>query len=686
MQFLPRWGGVFFRKVNSRPGISWALLGTVLLTGNGPLFAEENAAGTPWTGLPGIQETTAEIMGRQASSGGIQLEDNGGKKHPRKKADRSNLAQNPDSPAVASFPAAATTGSGAGGPKAAQTGTINFTGATLTDTRAFPPDSMGAAGPSQFIVAVNGRIRTFNKSTGLADGVLDTDTGVFFTSVMTPPVSNNFTSDPRIRYDRLSGRWIIIMIDVPGQTGSLPNRVMLAVSDSGIITAGTVWTYFFFQQDQVSPAGDTGKFADYPTLGVDANALYIGVNIFSTSRSGSFYNTTGFVVQKSSILGAGPIVATAFRKLIGRSGGPYTPQGVDNYDPSATEGYFIGADSSFLGRLDLRRVSNPGGTPTISGNISITVPTTSEPLAVPHLGNTGGTTGDVDGLDERLLSAHIRNGRLWTEHQISVDNTGVASGSGTRNGERWYELQGIATGQTPSVVQSGTIFQPSAGNTTDQRFYWMGTVMVSGQGHAAIGFSTAGVNEFINAGIAGRLVNDPLGTMQAPSLYTSSATSYNPPGDTVTSGNRRWGDYSYTSLDPSDDMTMWTIQEYCNAQDTYAVQVIKLLAPPPATPVSCSPPSVPPGASNVNVVVTGASANGSGFFDPGAGFSNRIAAAVGGTGVTVKSIAYTDPTHITLNMDVSPAAAASARTIAVTNPDGQAAVSSSGILTVASAV
>ncbi|HEX4647061.1 MAG TPA: hypothetical protein VH598_15775, partial [Verrucomicrobiae bacterium] len=276
MKFRLRPGGVFSSRVNSLPRISWTLAAAVLLTSSGLVFGDANAVGTPWTGLPGVQETTSQIMSRQASTGGIQLESDGGKKHPSKKSDRSNLPQNPDSPAVASSPAAGTP-SGPSLPNAAQTGTINFTGATLADTRAFPPDSMGAVGPSQFIVAVNGRIRTFNKSTGAADGVLDTDTGVFFNSVMTPPVSNNFTSDPRIRFDRLSGRWIIIMIDVPGLMGTLPNRIMLAVSDSGIITGSTVWTYFFFQQDQVSPAGDTGKFADYPTLGVDANALYIGV-------------------------------------------------------------------------------------------------------------------------------------------------------------------------------------------------------------------------------------------------------------------------------------------------------------------------------------------------------------------------------------------------------------------------
>src|SRR5437879_49621 len=141
---------------------------------------------------------------------------------------------------------------------------------------------------------------------------------------------------------------------------------MLAVSDSGVITGSTVWTYFFFQQDQVSPTGDTGNFADYPTLGVDANALYIGVNIFG-GRHGSFVNTTGFVVRKSSILGAGPIVVTAFRSLLdASSNGTYTPQGVDNPDPAAPVGYSIGVDGAFFGRLQLRRSTNQSAAPALS--------------------------------------------------------------------------------------------------------------------------------------------------------------------------------------------------------------------------------------------------------------------------------------------------------------------------------
>src|SRR5438445_747943 len=90
-------------------------------------------------------------------------------------------------------------------------------GPAFSHAHSFPPDSMGAAGPGQFIVAVNGRVRSFNKATGLADGVLNADTDVFFGPVLNPGATNNFTSDPRIRYDRLSGRWFIVMIDVPGE-------------------------------------------------------------------------------------------------------------------------------------------------------------------------------------------------------------------------------------------------------------------------------------------------------------------------------------------------------------------------------------------------------------------------------------------------------------------------------------
>ncbi len=642
--------------------------------------AETETIGTPAAGAPGTSETTEDMMARQEQhQAGRPERDESQGIRPRYRISRELLPPN------AQAPGQDTGGEAPVEPLAPQTLGINFTGATLADTGAFPPDSMGAAGPTQFIVAVNGRIRSFNKTTGIADGVLNVDPDVFFNSVMTPPTANNFTSDPRIRYDRLSGRWFIIIIDVPGQAGLLPNRVLIAVSNTSTITGSTVWTFFQFQHDLASPAGDSNKFADYPTLGIDANALYIGVNVFNTTGLGDFYNTTGFVVRKSSILGAGPIVVTAFRKLMSGSGaGPYTPQGVDNFDPAAAEGYFIGVDGQFYGRLALRRISNPAGTPSISGNVSISTNLTSQPITVRHLGNTGGSNGYLDALDWRLMNACLRNGRLWTAHNIGVNNSGAAVTSGaTRNGCRWYELTGIPTGQTPSVVQTGTLSTITGTNTFDERNYWIPSVMVSGQGHMALGCSAAGTNEYANAATVGRLGTDALGTLRTPVLYTTATTAYNPSSDPGGPYGRRWGDYSYTSLDPCDDMTMWTIQEFCNATNSYGVRVVKLLAPPPATPASANPPTVAQGQASVNVTITGTQIDGSGFYDPGAGFACRIGAAVSG-GVLVNSVTYTDPTHVTLNISTV-SAATGAQTVTVTNPDGQSLTSSSGILTVTSA-
>src|SRR5258705_12590408 len=93
-------------------------------------------------------------------------------------------------------------------------------------------------------------------------------------------------------------------------------------------------------------------------------------------------------------------------------------------------------------------------------------------------------------------------------------------------------------------------------------------------------------------------------------------------------------------------------------------------APPPATLLSATPSAAPAGTT-LNVTIDGTSSAGSGFYDPGPGFLNRLSATVSGTGVTVNTVTYTSPTRITLGLTIDPAALTGARTITVTNPDGQ---------------
>jgi hypothetical protein len=663
--------------------------------------------GVPQTGDMGVQRTTTEIMSAQAVAPPssrppiVPEHDIPGREERPQNPDAKPVASTPDLPVGSSPSMGNAVIAAADLPSAPQPVSTNFDAVTgPTETGAFPPDTMGVAGPTQFFLFVNGRLRTFNKTTGVADGVVNVDPDVFFASVMTPvspPVVLNFTSDPQVRYDRLSGRWFLSIIDVPCTnatcTTTAANRWMVAVSDAAstsAITGGTVWTFYFFQADATN-------FCDYPSLGVDSQALYTGCNMFTPGGSG--VGTNGYVVRKTSVLSGGPLVFTVFANMAAGVGpGPFAPRGVDNYDPASNEGYFIGVDNATFSTLMLRRVSTPGGTPTISANISLTVSTTSSSIPIDHLGNTGGNNGRIDTLDDRLYAAHIRNGRLWTAHNIRVNTSGVANtGPQSREAVRWYELNGIRStdnGGVPIVVQSGTIFNSAVTLATSRQFS-IPSVMVSGQGHAALGFTTTGTPFRIDAATNGRLVGDVLGTTQAVGLYTASSTAYNPPGDPGGASGRRWGDYSFTSLDPLDDMTMWTIQEYCNGPNTYGARVAKLLAPPPATSTSVVTgetlnTTVPQGRNNYFVTVNGTASVGSGFYDPGANLAppalpfNHINVTIDGAGaptVNAGSITLISPTQLTIRINTVGAALGSYK-VTVTNPDGQSLQSAANLLTV----
>ena len=680
------------RPSRMRRGILVSTLSLLLVSGPVPLSGERAvAAATRETAAP-VTRTTSRIMRDQAIRASVRT-----RPFLRPEFDGPDRSQLPQNPAAVDTPSLPGRGpSTPVSPSAPQTLGISFDGATgPTETGAFPPDTMGVVGRTQFVVFLNGRIRSFNKTTGVADGVLNADPDVFFSPVLTPPGANEitFTSDPNVRYDRLSGRWFLTIIDVTVNSTTFavtkPNRILIAVSSASVLSGSTVWTLYQFQ-------GDATNFTDYPSLGIDANALYIGTDMFTVP--GSFVNTNAYVIPKAPLLAGTSATVWVFPNLLdaGTFAGPFAPRGVDNPDPSNTGpsaiGYFIGADGGSFGTLTMRRVTNPGSisvAPTISANVSITVNATASPLKVPHLGNTGGNNGRLDALDERLFAAVMRNGRLWTAHNIGVNSSGTTANPRTRNGSRWYELQNLAS--TPTVVQSGTLYDNTASNP---RYYWIPSISVTGQGHAALGCSIAGTNEFINAFTTGRLAGDTLGTLRdgpgGASLagYTASSTAYNPPGDPGGTNGRRWGDYSFTSVDPDDDMTLWTIQEYCNGTNTYGVRAVKLIAPPPATPSSASPGSVVQNVGSSTVVITGTTAiePGSGFFDPGPdsggpGFLNHITATVTG-GVTVNGVSYSNPTSVTLDVNTV-GASLGAQDVRICNPDGQCRTGT-GVLTVTS--
>jgi hypothetical protein len=263
---------------------------------------------------------------------------------------------------------------------------------------------------------------------------------------------------------------------------------------------------------------------------------------------------------------------------------------------------------------------------------------------------------------------------LWTAHHFQVNTLGVASNSGGRNGSRWYEIGSLTT--TPAVVQLGTVFDATA-TASNPRGYWFPGIAASGQGHAVIGMSTASAVNFVDAAVAGRYRTDALGTTQPPVNATASSTVYNQESG---ADGKRWGDYSQTVVDPSDNMTMWTFQQYTNNTNSWGVRAIQLRAPAPAAPTSPGTIGCGTNAGGGNrstaITINGTSTNNTEFFDPGSdaggpGFVNRLTVTTTGTGASITGTNFVSPTQITCSVVWPAALAGTTQTLTITNPDCQ---------------
>lgn len=151
---------------------------------------------------------------------------------------------------------------------------------------------------------------------------------------------------------------------------------------------------------------DAGRLADYPLARRGRRR-----RTWAATCSGEVQNTTAWVIRKSSVLGTGPIVVTAFRQCFpsATGAGIYAPRGgVTNPDPTATTGCFIGSDNSTLSHLVIRRVTNADTTPVMGPSVNITVPATVRPVNVPALGSTIAVEVTNDRLfDARFLRNHL---------------------------------------------------------------------------------------------------------------------------------------------------------------------------------------------------------------------------------------------------------------------------------------
>ena len=162
-----------------------------------------------------------------------------------------------------------------------------------------PPDGGMAAGQNHVVVSVNSLIAIYAKTGSL----------VYFNSLanwfsLSCSVCKPF--DPRVIYDPVAGRWIVMAVDGTNSTSNMSNY-LLSVSQTSDPT-GAWWFYSLNGVLNYPPTGEN-TWADFPHLGFDGipassgGAIYLTSNQFTFGGSPSFRTTVLNILPKASLYG-----------------------------------------------------------------------------------------------------------------------------------------------------------------------------------------------------------------------------------------------------------------------------------------------------------------------------------------------------------------------------------------------
>ncbi|HWY29160.1 MAG TPA: hypothetical protein VNX46_00310 [Candidatus Acidoferrum sp.] len=432
----------------------------------------------------------------------------------------------------------------------------NFPGVSFNDesplgTGSTPPDTMGAAGTNQFVEFINGAFAVYNKA-GVRQ-IMISDTAFWMNAGISSATLSAGLTDTRITYVTGSGRWFASELNMPAAN----NLVLLARSDSSN-PAGT-WT-------AVSFVANSG-FGDFDTLGVDSEGVYLSVNDFDTANN--FTGVSFFSIPKSDLLASTPTLAnmSRFDNLDANTYG-FTLQGVNNPDAGPGHGAILAIDNQFLDQFEETAINGPGSAGATLSNPTV-ISCTYDGATAPTTQPSGLT---VDAGDDRF-SAAVRQIGGYIFAANAILNT-----SNNRDAVHWL----VVNETNDTVTSEGIITDPNYDFTYP-------SITANHSGQVLLGFNRTGTTSpagdiGIYAAI-GTMI-DGVVTMGSPFVVKSGTV----PDFSISFDSQpyRWGDYSATVFDPTDENLIWTIQEIPVSSSAWGTQItlISLATNPPV--LACS--------------------------------------------------------------------------------------------------
>jgi hypothetical protein len=417
-----------------------------------------------------------------------------------------------------------------------------------------PPDTNGDVGPNHYVQVVNQAFKVFDKNGNRLRG--PTTFNSFFAPLGSTPCANENQSDPVVFYDQIADRWVITNLAFPGFPGT-SFWECIGVSRTGDPVAGG-WCFYALQHDPAHP----NRLGDYPKFGLWPDAYYLTMNEFTNNRT--FNGVRVYALDRASMIAGGPANAVGFTietltglgcaaSLVPASfrAGALPPVGRQEFLLAIGRCGIVQSDvPGWLFHVDFINPNNStlGIGSDHSPNAHITVNefvSAGMDFAVPQLGTEQG----LDTLGDRMMTPVVYQNRNGTE-SLWADHTVIVTLPNGPTAIRWYQFD-VSGGNFPlEPVQ-----QQDWSNDNDGLWRWMPSIAVDENGNTAIGYSTSSATIFPSIRYAGRLATDPLGNLsQGEAIMTNGGGSQ--------TGGSRWGDYTMTTIDPSDGMSFWHTNEY----------------------------------------------------------------------------------------------------------------------------
>ncbi len=430
-----------------------------------------------------------------------------------------------------------------------------------------PPDTIGDVGPNHYVETTNSAIKIFDKSGNTLLAAVSFDTFFAPLGAGTPCGTGLNQGDPYSFYDHLADRWVVSDFAFASFGGN-PSYECVGVSQTSDPVSGGWFLYAVL----VDPTDAN----DYPKAAMWSEPSPGGAYHFTYNMWADFSTFTGVKVQaldrgamlageqnptvisiKVPLAGLTPDIAYSFVAAGFRTGDP-PPAGRDEFLLAVRSGTLPGPGtfSDVLGWLFHVDFANPGNStlgigPDHSANASIAVNTFTEAWIdnfsfsiVPQQG----TSALLDTLGDKIMTPVIYQNRNGTE-SLWADQTTMLNWPDGPTAVSWYQFD-VTGGTFPAAATQ----QQEWTNGGDGLWRFMPSLAVDQNGNMAIGYATSSSSIFPSIRYAGRLETDPPNNLGQGEAIMKDGVGSQPAN--------RWGDYSMTTVDPSDGVTFWHANEY----------------------------------------------------------------------------------------------------------------------------